>query len=121
MENHPLNEASDLSPAVRPLVQFTHAAVSVSVRPLCDSRYGKLHAGKLPFRFDHELDSHRPEIRILEDRSSRRTSGLGMAYVEIIQGSVFHMVSPFFIEIQRLRNTPATLLIVEDHNDLNSS
>lgn len=33
MENHPLNEASDLSPAVRPLVQFAHAAVSVSVRP----------------------------------------------------------------------------------------
>ena len=74
MESHPLNEASDLSSAVRPPVQFTHAAVSVSVRPLCDSRYGKLRAGKLPFIGDGDRFALRlAEVGLRQLGEGRRT------------------------------------------------
>lgn len=62
----------------------------------CPQKPAHVSSRKFSNSCDQELDSHRPEIRRLKDRPSRRISGLGMAYVEIIQGSLFHMVSQFF-------------------------
>ena len=56
-----------------------------------------------------------PAIRI-----ERTTCGLRMEEVEIIKGSVFQMVSPFYIEIPRLKNIPAALLISEVLMDSNN-
>jgi hypothetical protein len=46
---------------------------NAAVRPLCDSRYGKLHAGKLPFIRGGALYTWLDLIRVSWERVSKTT------------------------------------------------